>query len=100
VSDLLRDHFPVEVFAPHVDPSPLGRCRAFITTDRIRVYSDRSGKVELVVDEKLEGERPERSRNTLFGQLHVQTEAGMVHLTAARGCGCGSALKALTPPVT
>lgn len=99
---LLRDVGNAEVYAPHADPSPVRRARAFITTERIIVYgmaSDRS--IYLLLDEAITGQRPAAERGTLQGQLTVETELGLVHVTRGGGCGCGSGgLKALSAPAT
>jgi hypothetical protein len=95
---LARDHFPVEIYAPHVSPVPhLGR--VFITTERVIVWTrDADGRVSKLLEEPVL-EPVERDRGTLRGQVSVQTAGGPIYVTRASGCGCGNPLKALAPPV-
>ena len=97
---LLRDVANAEVYAPHAAPAPLRRARAFITTDRVIVYAeDDQRNVRLVLDEAITGTRPEADRSTLQGQLTIETAEGLVYVSRGGGCGCRSALKALSAPV-
>jgi hypothetical protein len=96
---LHRDLFPVEAYVPHADPVP-HLARAFITNQRIYVWVLDGERVHELVNEPIEGEPPSKATGSFFGQIKVDTEAGPVHLTKATGCGCGSPLRYLSPPVS
>jgi hypothetical protein len=95
---LHRDHFPVEVYAPHLVDAPRAG-RVFITNQRIQLWIDSAGVPKLAMDERVL-EEVERDRGSLFGQIKVETVGGPVYVTKGRGCGCHSPLKALSPPVS
>ena len=102
---LVRDGNLVEVYAPAVAADGPFRARAFVTTSRIVVWREGPDRVPVLVVDSAHG-RPEpemlaaRDRGSFKGQLRFETaDAGTVHLTGARGCACGSPLKALSPPV-
>jgi len=100
---LHRDMFPIEAYVPHANPRPQ-TARAFITDRRIQVYVEDQAThaSQLLVDEPITGDVPEPLRGQHDrgrGQLTVQTPSGLVYLTPATGCGCGSSLRYLAPPV-
>jgi len=88
-----------EVFAEGM-PAPLTKCRVFVTNRRIIVWATDDENLPGIVLERQVTEEVERDRGSLFGQLHVQTPEGQVHVSRGRGCCNNSALAALTPPVT
>lgn len=94
---LCRDSFPVEVYAPDVRDAPF-RARVFITDSRVFVWADPAGTPELVI-EAGHSTSVDRNRGSFYGQVTLDTDVGKVHVTKAGGCGCGSTLKALSPPV-
>ncbi|MDE1904821.1 MAG: hypothetical protein KGH75_00030 [Rhodospirillales bacterium] len=97
---LLRDVFPAEVSLPRSGGHHLA-ARAFVTDGRIIVYAAPDRKTpQVVLDEPYTSEPPTRSRNTLgAGELRFDTALGPVFVAQDSGCGCGSPLKALDPPV-
>lgn len=98
MSQLIRDCWPAEVFAPEVDAAPF-RARVFITTDRIIAWREQGGLPVKAIDVPVPDPSalPDRNRGSFFGQVRFDTEAGAVHITAG-GCKCGSTLNALSPP--
>ena len=94
---LARDLHPVEAYVPHINGAPFP-ARVFVTTHRVQVWADQGGTPAVVYEANLT-EPVERNRGTLTGQLHVRTPDGDVYVSRGTGCGCGSVLKALSPPV-
>lgn len=111
---LVRDHHPVEVYAPDVRPAPIGGCRVFITEIRddpvdrlpsggrliVWARDPDSGQPVKLLEEQVTRGLPDRNRGTLLGQLSMDTAGqGTVYITRGTGCGCHSPLKALSAPV-
>lgn len=73
--------------------------RAVLTDQRLRVWRAVGREVELVVDEPV-GRVVLESRHPRIGQpIDVPlTAGGSVQLVRAKGCGCGSPLRAIRPP--
>lgn len=95
---LHRDIYPAETFAPDVSEHPT-HTRVFVTSSRVQVWRETAdGGPELMLDEAITGEVPQRDRSTQFGELRIETARGPVYVTQGRGCGCGSPLKALDAP--
>jgi hypothetical protein len=93
------DAFPASVYAAHVSGHPQ-ICRVFVTNRRVVAYmTTATGVIEKLLDEEYTSEPPTRNRGTFGVQLHLTTAGGIVHVTKAGGCGCGSSLRALSAPV-
>ena len=98
---LRRDCHPAEVLMP--DGTLLAGVRVFVTTSRLiafRALSD--GSIERALDEELE--QPctvPANRGTLGnGRLEARLADGTTAwINRGSGCGCGSPLRALVPPV-
>lgn len=95
-----------EVYAPKLAEAPV-RCRVFVTDRRVIAWTapvdehGRYGEPVLLLDERYDGEAPDRNRGSFHGQLRFETaNAGVVYLTRGSGCGCHSPLTALDPPVS
>jgi hypothetical protein len=95
---LVRDCWPVEVFAPELDPVPF-LARVFVSEHHLWVWREGPTRTPLLVVDIEHAETIQRDRGSLFGQLRFATLAGPVHVTKTTGCGCSSPLKALSPPV-
>jgi hypothetical protein len=103
VSDelLRRDVHPAEIAMP--DGTVLAGCRVFVTTHRLIAWQVVERKPTRVLDVELAepGSVP-GSRATLpaNGRLECRLiDSGTTWVNKGRGCGCGSPLKALGPPV-
>lgn len=95
---LLRDVFPAEVFWPELSEKPIP-CRVFVTTHRVIAHVEANGMTAKWTESMLIAEPPEADRGTLFGQIHLDTADGPVHISRGRGCGCHSMLKLVERPV-
>ncbi|HEY4452401.1 MAG TPA: hypothetical protein VGN13_12500 [Solirubrobacteraceae bacterium] len=96
---LCRDVHPADILMP--DGSMLTGLRVFVTSHRLIGF--RAGpEIERVVDEPLAnpGCVP-ACHDTLSSseRLEMQIEGGHAWVNRGTGCGCGSPLKALAPPV-
>jgi hypothetical protein len=96
IERLLRDVHPAEVYATGFT-API-EARVFVTTERVQIWVEH-GREMAFTEYRLTGEPPEPRRDTLAGQLHLDTSGGTLHISRGRGCGCHSSLKALAPPV-
>lgn len=98
---LLRDVHPAEVVLP--DGSILKGARAFVTTRRVLIFTVNSEReIELAADlDVTEPDIVPPSRATLGPSetIEVRTPAGTAWVNKGHGCGCGSPLKAMDPPV-
>jgi hypothetical protein len=94
---LVRDHFPTECLLP--DGSPVKEARVFVTSERVIVWTRGEGFRPRVAYSAPLTTQVERDRGSLRTTLVVETEDGRLYVNKARGCGCGSVLKALGPPV-
>lgn len=95
---LRRDVHPAEVLLP--GGRLLRETRAFVTDRRVLAYKRQDGQIQRVLDLELVGEPPTASRASLGGgTLELECEDGVVFVNQGSGCGCGSPLKALAPPV-
>ena len=97
---LVRDVHPAEVLM--ADGELLRGVRAFVTSRRLLIFTARpDGSIER--PRRLAVEQPcsvPASRGTLVGSLECRLADGStVWINRGRGCGCGSPLKALAPPV-
>ena len=82
---LHRDIHPAETFAPDVHEHPV-QSRVFVTADRVQVWREsEGGGPELMIDEPITGEVPQRDRSTQFGELRIDTARGPVYVTQGRG---------------
>ena len=100
---LRRDVMPAEVAL--ADGTVLGarghKVRLFVTSHRVVAWRDINGSIEQVLDVPLaEPWSVEAHRGTLPGTLEVETADGTAYVSRGYGCGCGSALLALAPPVS
>lgn len=96
---LCRDVMPADVLKP--DGSMLREVRAFVTTHRLVAFQA-NPQIEKVLDlALLDPFCVPASRGTLSGteQLQVRVEGGDAWVNRGSGCGCGSPLRALAPPV-
>jgi hypothetical protein len=95
---LRRDIHPAEV---SIDGEVLTSARVFVTDRRLLAFRVGEGGIEVALD--LELERPcsvPASRGSLQGCLEAHLSDGRVAwINRGHGCGCGSPLKALGPPV-
>jgi hypothetical protein len=87
---------PAEVLFP--DGRFVKDARAFVTSHRLIVWQ-RDGPSKMHEMLLAEPFSVEARRGTLGGSLEVETSEGTVHLSRGYGCGCGSPLLALAPPV-
>jgi hypothetical protein len=96
---LRRDVHPAEILMPSGDV--LTACRVWVTSHRLLASRAVKGQIERVVDLALaEPFSVPADRGTLNnGQLECRTIEGTAWVNRGRGCGCGSPLKALGPPV-
>lgn len=96
---LHRDVFPSEVALP--DGTVVRDARVFVTDSKLLAYQVNAGRIERVLD--LDLEQPctvPRDRGTLRGCLEARLADGSTAwINQGRGCGCGSSLKTLAPPV-
>jgi hypothetical protein len=77
----------------------LTACRVFVTSHRVIAFRS-EGHIERVLDVELTTPfSVEAARGTLQGALDVQTPEGVLWINRGGGCGCGSPLQALEPPV-
>jgi hypothetical protein len=83
------------------DGSMVRDARVFVTSLRLLAYVARDYRVERVVDVQLSvpGAVPACRGSLGNGRLECPVLAGTVWVNRARGCGCGSPLKGLAPPV-
>ena len=96
---LLRDYHPIDVTQAG-DVLAVG-ARVFVTTSALLVYqADGQRNVVLTHTIPLDpAALPRGDRGTLRGALDLLTPDGtVVWLNRARGCGCGSPLKAMVRP--
>lgn len=94
---ILVDTHPATVHLPSGEVHDLAR--AVLTHRRLRVWVARGREQVLVLDEAHDGVTLE-TRYPLVGRpIEMPTAAGLVTVTRMRGCGCGSPLKSLRPPV-
>lgn len=95
---LVRDVHPAEIL---IGEQLLTGVRVFVTSRRLIAYQARQGVIDKVLDSELE--QPcsvARERGTLVGRVEARLADGTVALiNRGHGCGCGSPLKALAPPV-
>lgn len=96
---LRRDVHPAEVALP--DGTVLQGLRVFVTSHRVVGFAaGAGGRVERVLDmELVEPFSVPASRGSLSGSLECVTPEGTSWINRGRGCGCGSPLNALAPPV-
>ena len=99
---LCRDVHPAELA---LGDRVLTDLRVFVTDRRVLAYAMRSGRIERVLELML-AEPVAASRATLPANapLRLRVTGGAAEVDEAllnrgRGCGCGSPLKALAPPV-
>lgn len=96
---LHRDIYPAEVLAPGQLEHPR-KARVFITDSRLLVWSSTaSGTPDVLIDEAITGDVPQRTRATLQGEMRVETAKGTVFVTRGEGCGCKDRLRSVDPPV-
>jgi hypothetical protein len=99
---LIRDVHPAELLMP--DGSMLRDVRVFVTTRRLVAYrATGHGAIDVAVELELQvpGTVP-ADRGTL-GQAALECRLATgetVWINRGQGCGCGSPLKALAPPVS
>ncbi len=95
---LRRDIHPAEVLMPSGEL--IREARVFVTTERVLAWKMREGRVQQVLALELAGDPPPASRQSLNGgQLELQCAEGVLFVNQGAGCGCGSPLKALAPPL-
>lgn len=97
---LRREVHPAEVLMP--DGSMVRDCKVFITSHRMLVYERGEGRsIRLTHDLELSDpfSVPANKGTLDGGQLECATPDGTAWVNKARGCGCGSPLKALSSPV-
>lgn len=98
---LRRDIHPAEVLLP--DGELLREARVFVTSERLLVWQKREGQVRQVLALDLVMAPPPSRASLNGGSLElgcwVDGEEQPVYVNPGRGCGCGSPLKALAPPV-
>jgi hypothetical protein len=88
-----------EVYWPELSAKPVP-CLAFVTSERVITHVEWQGKTVRWADHKITGgELPAPNRGTLQGQIHLVTDAGEVHISKGRGCGCHNPLRAVGLPV-
>lgn len=81
------------------DGSVLTACRVFVTTNRLLAYQMVDGAISRTVDMQIVPESVPADRGSLFGSLECAGPDGTAWVNRGRGCGCGSPLKALGPPI-
>lgn len=95
---LLRDVHPAEVL---VGERLIRDARVFLTSRRLLVFTAGSAGIERALE--IEVRQPcgvDANRGTLQGRLEIPLpDDTTVLVNPGRGCGCGSPLKALGPPV-
>lgn len=98
---LCRDIHPAEIVLP--GGGVVTRCRVFATSHRVLVYTAEGRDVKLAHELILaEPDSIPRDRATMGrGQLEARLAdgAGTAWINRGSGCGCGSMLKVLVPPV-
>lgn len=98
---LHRDVYPAEVLLP--DGSILVGVHVFVTSHRLLAYSEASGRrvgLEYGADLAEVGSVPADMSTMRAGQLECKLGVGgTAWVNLGRGCGCGSPLKAMKPPV-
>lgn len=101
---MVRDVFPAEVMLTRDGESTvLTGVRVFVTTDRVTIWA-LDDKKEIVQLHSITGTTTEAtpSRSTMQeGERFAVAVPNGQHLliNKGRGCGCGSKLKALAPPI-
>jgi hypothetical protein len=98
---MVRDVFPAEVV--FTDGTVLTGVRVFVTTERCMIWA-LDDKKELVNVHALYNTTTDAkpSRNTLQEGERVAIDVDNLQrlvVNKGRGCGCGSKLKALSPPI-
>jgi hypothetical protein len=74
-------------------------CRVFVTSARVVAWHENRGRLAIVLDEP-HTSTVQPDRGTLRTTLDLQVADGVVWVNrGSRGCGCGSPLKAISPPV-
>lgn len=95
---LHRDVHPAEIV---LGDRVLTGLRVFVTTQRLLAYQAVAGRIEPILE--LEVSEPvsvPADRASLRGRLEVRLADGRTAwVNRGQGCGCGSVLKALSPPV-
>jgi hypothetical protein len=96
---LVRDVHPAEVA---LDGHVLTAVRVFVTTGRLLALQVQAGKITPVLDEPVsEPVSVPASRSSLHGSLEVRLADGRTAwVNRGAGCGCGSALRTIAPPVS
>lgn len=96
---LHRDVHPAEVT---IGDRVLRDLRVFVTSHRLLAFQAVAGRIEPLLE--LEVAEPcsvPRDHGSLQGSLEVRLADGStVWVNRGAGCGCGSVLKAQTPPVS
>lgn len=96
---VVRDVFPAEV----ATPAGVHRgVRAVITRERLYVFAADGAGRKLILSEPLDLARsllahPSAPRNRAHHLVLNGQQEATVHVTRARGCGCGSPLKGWQP---
>ena len=97
---MARDIYPARVVM--VDGRAERACRVFVTSQRVVVYRLSAGRIVRLAEHELaEGSSvaPDRSSLMVGRSLEVETSDGVLVVEREAGCGCGSPLKALGPPI-
>lgn len=75
--------------------------RVFITDRRLLAFRAVAGKIEHALELETAEPQVKADRSTLRGSLEVRLADGRTAwVNRGSGCGCGSPLKALAPPVS
>lgn len=96
VHDHVATLFPVEAALP--DGQVIQRAKVFVLVGGVLVYAERDGQVVQVFAGR--HTEPPLLANPVVAKRRqhsvIITAAGKIHTTGVLGCGCGTALKALT----
>lgn len=94
-----RDVYPAELLLP--DGDLLTGVRVFVTNRRILAYKRVENRIVLVREVELADDIP-GDRGTLMAGHRLELtlfDGTKAFVNRGKGCGCGSPLKALAPPV-
>lgn len=98
---LRRDVHPAEVLLP--DGTLLSSVRVFVTSRRLVAFkAGNEGEISRVLDLALEQPCSVPASRATLGQGALEAklaDGGTAWINRGHGCGCGSPLKALAPPV-
>jgi hypothetical protein len=102
VERLVRDIDPAEVLLP--DGRLLSSVRVFVTSTRLLAFkAGNEGGITLALDLPLEQPCSVPASRATLGQGALEArlaDGSTAWINRGHGCGCGSPLKALAPPVS